>query len=83
MAEMRRVMAYLPCPSGKVQYEKKIEALLCIVHWELKDDGHPRPRRAYECKLCGAWHLTKQPQKTEVKDGAEPSNRTRKTRKRP
>ena len=59
---MEKVKPFLSsCPSQKVQYEIKVEALLCIVHWELKDDGHPRPIRAYLCPLCGAYHLTSQP----------------------
>lgn len=46
------------CSSGKVMYKERIEALLCIVKYELKDDGHPRPIRVYECPLCGTFHVT-------------------------
>jgi hypothetical protein len=50
------------CPSGKVKFEKKIEALICVVHWEFKDERHgPRPIRVYLCNLCGAYHVTSQP----------------------
>ena len=45
------------CPSGKVMYKERIEALLCIVKYELRD-GHPRPVRFYECPLCGHFHVT-------------------------
>ena len=52
------------CPSGKCRYEKKIEALLCIVHWEHKpEDEGPRPIRAYLCPLCNFWHCTSQPRR--------------------
>ncbi len=49
-----------PCPSGKIMYKEKVEALLCIVKYELRDDGHPRPVRVYECPLCGHFHVTSQ-----------------------
>jgi len=58
----------VPCPSGKVQYEEKIDGLISIVKWELANSTR-RPIRIYECRLCGALHLTSQEPKFEEPDG--------------
>ena len=59
----------IPCPSGKVQFETKIDGLITIVRWELKNSPR-RPIRVYECRLCGSLHLTSQ-LPNEVPDGSE------------
>jgi hypothetical protein len=62
------------CPSGKAKFEKKIEALLCVVHWEFKDEIYgPRPIRAYLCRLCGTYHVTSQlPRPKEIRLISQP-----------
>ena len=40
--------------TGKLQYDTRREA-----EAEIRPDR--RANRAYECSLCGSWHLTSQP----------------------
>jgi hypothetical protein len=48
------------CPSGKVIQSSRVEAqfvMLCL--WrEAQGTGKKVPKRAYECRRCGGWHLT-------------------------
>lgn len=55
-----------PCPSGKVQFTKKIDALYSIIYWERHaQPGERKPIRAYKCGFCGFYHLTSQQPKNE------------------
>jgi hypothetical protein len=59
----------VPCCSGKVQFLNRLDGLIAIVKWELRNSPR-RPIRVYECRLCGALHLTSQLPNSEVTDGA-------------
>ena len=50
----------LGCPSGKVRYRDRLDALLALSRIDRKDS--PRrsksEQRAYPCPRCKGWHLT-------------------------
>lgn len=59
----RRAKYRLPCPTGKRKLDKheaKV-ALVGAVVAHNRGDNHRQERRAYECPLCGWWHLTSRP----------------------
>ncbi|KMM44867.1 hypothetical protein CWIS_13650 [Cellulomonas sp. A375-1] len=48
------------CPSGKVRYRDRLDALLALSKIGRKDSPR-RPgseQRAYPCPRCKGWHLT-------------------------
>ncbi|GAB3884490.1 hypothetical protein [Terrabacter terrigena] len=61
----RRASARRPCPSGKrklTEHQAQCELVGATVDRN-RGRVHRRERRAYQCPLCGAHHLTSKPQK--------------------
>jgi hypothetical protein len=46
------------CSSGKTRYRDHKEAMDSIRYFQLSSDRDTVPVRAYECSLCGGWHVT-------------------------
>lgn len=53
------------CPSGKASYQDRVSAMLFISRqwhdddwWKKGKRSDKRLARAYQCPICGHWHLT-------------------------
>jgi len=56
------------CSTGKVQYSKRIYALIALAQiQDAREPGH-QEKRVYRCPICKWWHLTSQDQRTELYD---------------
>ena len=68
--EERRRRKYAPkatpepqCATGKRRFIDRATAeyVIQVIRYRGEDTGQGKPERAYECGLCGGWHLTSQP----------------------
>lgn len=60
----------MKCPSGKRRLRTRGDALIALWKCGLKAEANLKSerrqeKRAYECPLCGGWHLTSQEMKRE------------------